>query len=195
MAAFVLGNGVSREPVSVDRLITLGPVYGCNALYRTHVVTVLVATDRPIAEQIQNSGYSLSHRFHTRRPAVNTGALPVPRQYFGFSSGPIAVALAAQDCEGARIYLVGFDMGATAAGRFNNVFADTEHYKRSEAVPTFTGNWLRQLITVMRDHADREFVRVHGDTTADHTDFAAVRNLHTVTMCEFLQRINTPKDL
>lgn len=195
MAAFVLGNGVSREPVSVDRLTALGPVYGCNALYRTHVVTALVATDRPMADAIAATGYGLAHRFHTRRPQPGTGALPVPRQYFGFSSGPIALALAAQDCGGTRIYLVGFDLGATAAGRFNNVFANTEHYKRSEAVPTFTGNWLRQLITVMRDYADREFVRVHGDTTAAHTDFAAVRNLHSITMCEFLQRINTPKDL
>lgn len=195
MAAFVLGNGVSRSAIDVDDLIRLGPVYGCNALYRTHALTALVATDRPIAEEIQNSGYSLQHRFYTRRPLPNTGAQAVPRPYFGFSSGPIALALAAAENVGGRIYLLGFDLGPTLSGRFNNLFADTDHYKKSEAAPTFTGNWIRQMITVMRDHPDRQFLRVYGATTAVITEFEAVRNLERVDMVEFLRRINTPKDL
>jgi hypothetical protein len=105
------------------------------------------------------------------------------------------VAIAAQDLPGVRIYLLGFDMGATESGRFNNLFADTEHYKASGSSPTFTGNWIRQLITVMRDCADHQFVRVHGATTAQIAEFDSVRNLHSITMSEFLQRINTPKDL
>jgi len=195
MAAFVLGNGISRAGIDVDLLMRLGPTYGCNALYRTHVVTALVATDRPIAQAIQDSGYSLRNRFYTRRPQPNTGAQVVPRQYFGFSSGPIAVALAAADCPGSRIYLLGFDMGPAPTGRFNNVFADSEHYKKSSAPPTFTGNWVRQLIRVTKDYPDCRFVRVHGDTTAEITEFAALTNLERVSIMEFLQRINNPKDL
>jgi hypothetical protein len=195
MAAFVLGNGVSRAAVDVDLLMRLGPVYGCNALYRTHVVTALVATDRPIAEAIQNSGYSLEHRFYTRRPLPNTGAQAVPRPYFGFSSGPIALALAAAENAGSRVYLLGFDLGPTESGRFNNVFADTEHYKTSGATPTFTGNWVRQITTVMRDHPGCQFLRVYGRTTAVITEFESVRNLERVEISEFLRRINTPKDL
>lgn len=195
MAAFVLGNGVSRAPVDVDHLMRLGPVYGCNALYRTHAVTALVATDRPIAEEIQAAGYSLRHRFYTRRPQPNTGAQAVPRPYFGFSSGPIALALAAADNPGSAVYMLGFDLGPTQQGRFNNVFADTEHYKKSEAGPTFTGNWIRQIVTVMRDHPACQFRRVHGSTTADITEFESVRNLERVDIAEFLRRINTLKDL
>ncbi len=195
MAAFVLGNGVSRAEINVDRLIELGPVYGCNALYRTHTPTVLVATDRPIAEAIQASGYSLQHRFYTRRPQPNTGAQAVPRPYFGFSSGPIALALAAAENAASRIYLLGFDMGPSLIGKFNNVFADTEYYKNSVSAPTFTGNWTRQIVTVMRDHPDCQFCRVHGSTTADIAEFGSVRNLEKVDIGEFLRRINTPKDL
>jgi len=195
MAAFVLGNGESRRPVDVDFLMALGPVYGCNALYRTHAVTALVATDRPIAEEIQAAGYSLRHRFYTRRPQPNTGAQAVPRPYFGFSSGPIALALAAAESPGARIYLLGFDLGPAANGRFNNVFAGTQHYKPIEAAPTFTGNWIRQLMRVMQDYPDRQFVRVHGATTASITEFESVRNHSWVHMTEFQRRINTPKDL
>ena len=195
MAAFVLGNGESRAPIDVDHLMRLGPVYGCNALYRTHVITALVATDRPIADEIQASGYSRNNRFYTRRPQPTTGAQVVPRPYFGYSSGPIALALAAADSPGARIYLLGFDLGPNQQGRFNNVFAGTEHYKKAEAGPTFTGNWIRQLIKVMQDHPDCQFVRVHGGTTALISEFEPVRNLQWIQISEFERRINTPKDL
>lgn len=194
MAAIVLGNGRSREPLDVNHLLTVAPVYGCNALYRSHRVTVLVATDRPIATQIQESGYPRHNRFYTRRPMPNLGALPVPKKYFGFSSGPIACAIAAADGMN-PIYLVGFDMGPTESGRFNNVYADTEFYKKTEALPTFTGNWVRQLITVMRDHPCQRFVRVHGVTTADIAEFADVNNMEKLGFDQFLARINTPKDL
>jgi hypothetical protein len=119
----------------------------------------------------------------------------VPRPYFGFSSGPIALALAAAENVSSRIYLLGFDLGPTASGRFNNLFADTEHYKKSEAAPTFTGNWTRQIVTVMRDHLACQFLRVCGPTTAVITEFESVRNLERVEISEFQRRINTPKDL
>ena len=194
MAAFVLGNGRSREPLDVNHLLTLAPVYGCNALYRSHCPTVLVATDRPIATQIQESGYPRRNRFYTRRPMPNLGALPVPKKYFGFSSGPIACAIAAVDGMN-PIYLVGFDMGPTEVGRFNNVYADTEFYKKTEALPTFTGNWVRQILTVVRDHPRQRFIRVHGTTTSDIAEFDGVANLEKLHFDHFMVRINTPKDL
>ncbi len=193
MAAFVLGNGVSRRAISVDRLIELGAVYGCNALYRTHCVTALVATDDAISQAIQASGYAQSNRFYTRRPRANTGALPVPAPYRGFSSGPIAVAIAALDGH-SPIFLLGFDMAPTDAGRFNNVYAGTEFYKPPQAEPTYTGNWQRQLIRVMGDHAPHRFVRVLGKTTAHIPEFESCPNYEIESIDTFVQRINKAKD-
>ena len=93
------------------------------------------------------------------------------------------------------VYLLGFDMGPTATGRFNNVYADTEFYKKTEALPTFTGNWVRQILTVVRDHPRQRFIRVHGATTADIAEFDGVANLEKLHFDQFLVRINTPKDL
>jgi hypothetical protein len=194
MTAFVLGNGVSRRHIDVDRLLTLAPVYGCNALYRTHVPTVLVATDRPIADAIQASGYCRQNLFYTRRPQANLGAQRVPETWFGFSSGPIAVALAAAR-ETSPIYLLGFDMGPAPSGRFNNVFADTEFYKSAASPPTFTGNWERQLVRVMREFSASRFVRVHGESTAEIPALASAPNLERMEIQEFVRRINNPKDL
>ena len=194
MAAFVLGNGVSRRPIDVNLLMKRGAVYGCNALYRTHVVTALIATDKPISEEIQRSGYSKDNKFYTRRPLPGMGGHTVPQKYFGFSSGPIAAGIAAQDGNN-PVYLLGFDLGPSLTGTFNNVYADTEFYKQTNALPTFTGNWVRQLATVMRDHPGQMFIRVYGETTAEIPEFDVLENYQKMDLGDFAARINKPKDL
>lgn len=192
MAAFVLGNGVSRKHIDVDTLLKLGTVYGCNALYRTHTPHVLVATDRPISQQIQESGYSAKNKFYTRRPINGLGARRVPQQYFGFSSGPIATGIAAIDGH-RNIYMLGFDLGGNGAGLFNNVYADTEFYKKSAAPPTFAGNWTKQIITVTKDNPNCQFIRVCGDTTATLLELQHIPNMRSITIAEFIALINNPQ--
>lgn len=194
MTAFVLGNGVSRQSVDVDQLLKIGNVYGCNALYRTHTPTALIATDAAIAEAIQKTGYSLRNRFYTRRPIEGLGALTLIDKYRGFSSGPNALSIAATDGN-RRIYLLGFDMGPTETGQFNNVYADTEFYKKSDALPTFTGNWVKQICTVISDFPAVEFVRVCGPTTAQIPELDRLSNLKSMLLPDFVDRINTAKDL
>jgi hypothetical protein len=185
--AFVLGNGVSRRCIDLNYLKTLGTVYGCNALYREFTPNVLISTDTPISERIQHDGYALTHAFYTRKPIVGQGAKRVPQQYFGFSSGPIAVGLAAIQ-KNKAIYLLGFDMGPSAEGKFNNIYADTEFYKKSNAVPTYTGNWTRQLVTVLKDYPATSFFRVTGSTTAEIPELQGAKNLTHITTEEFLYR-------
>lgn len=190
--AFVLGNGVSRQQVDLNNMRHCGSIYGCNALYRDFVPTVLVSTDKPISERIQTEGYAKNNRFYTRKPAPNLGALPVPQKYYGYSSGPIAASIACFD-GASNVYLVGFDMGPVN-NKFNNVYADTEFYKRSSAVPTYTGNWARQLVAVMKDFPHVLFTRVMGSTTSEVKEFNGAANYRTMPMIEFLNRINNTKD-
>lgn len=181
--SFVLGNGVSRKGVNLEHLRTHGTIYGCNALYRDFSPDVLIATDRPISEQIQHSGYSLKHKFYTRRPLDGLGAHRVPEQYWGYSSGPLAAAIAAAD-QHLNIYLLGFDM-AGINNKFNNVYADSEFYKRSAATPTYTGNWERQLLKVMQDYPHTNFIRVHGAVTADVPEFNKHARYSRLNIAEF----------
>jgi hypothetical protein len=192
--AFVLGNGVSRRNISLPKLAQLGKIYGCNALYREYTPDVLISTDRPIATAIQEAGYSAAHRFHTRRPLPGLGAQDIPKPYFGYSSGPIAVGLAAADGN-RRIYLLGFDLGPSLNNTINNLYAGTEFYKPLDATPTFTGNWIRQLVKIINEHGQVRFTRVHGDTTAHIAEFDNVPNLTHIDLLTFLNRINNPKDL
>ena len=193
-AAFVLGNGVSRLAVDLNQLKTCGKIYGCNALYREFAPDVLISTDKAIAGAIQNSGYAQDHTMYTRKPLPGLGARSVPQNYFGFSSGPIAVGMAALDRHLA-IYLIGFDMGPSANNRFNNVYADTEFYRKSISLPTYTGNWIRQIVTICKDFPKTSFCRVMGETTAAIPELTNVDNLRHMPMTDFLDRINNTKDL
>lgn len=187
--AFVLGNGVSRQGIDLNQLRAHGKIYGCNALYREFEPDVLVSTDRPIATAIQQSGYALRQKFYTRRPLPNSGAQAVPRPYFGYSSGPIAAAIAAQDgCQ--PVYLLGFDMGPAQNNQFNNIYAGTEFYKSVNSLPTFTGNWVKQIKHIVQDFSYVEFVRIMGATTAHIADFDSVPNLHSMDLADFYNKIN-----
>jgi hypothetical protein len=192
--AFVLGNGISRQDIDPAILFKWGHVYGCNALYRTFRPTVLVATDKPIATEIQETGYSANNVFYTRKPIPGLGGKQAPKQYYPFSSGPLALGIAAIDNH-TKIYMLGFDLGPTIHGRFNNVYADTAYYKKSSDFPTFTGNWIKQISTVVRDHPRTEFIRVMGETTAQIAQFAELENFKELPIMHFLERINTGKDL
>lgn len=192
--AFVIGNGVSRRGVSIDTLKSLGKIYGCNALYREFTPDVLVATDKPISAEIQNSGYPAKNTFYTRRPIEGLGALKVPSEYFGFSSGPIATSLAALDGH-RRIYMLGFDMGPDTNQKFNNIYAGTDFYKPQDATPTYTGNWVKQICRIAKDHDRTRFIRICGPTTARIPELDQIRNLEHQTLASFLDRINNQKDL
>ena len=192
--AFVCGNGISRQSVDLNQLQPLGKIYGCNGLYRDFEPDCLVATDKPIAEAIQHSGYSTTHRFHTRKPIHELGALPVPKKYYGNSSGPIATALAALDGH-QIVYLLGFDLGPTIDSRFNNVYAGTDFYKSLDAVPTYTGNWVKQLCTIAQDFPQSTFIRVCGVATADIKELKVFDNLLHIPMQMFRDRVTTGQDL
>jgi hypothetical protein len=192
--AFVLGNGISRRDIPILVLQSHGKIYGCNGLHRECTPEALIATDRPIATHIQQSGYAQNNRFYTRRPIPEFGAHQVPAEYYGYSSGPIAVSIAARDHHD-RVYLLGFDLGPTADNQFNNMYAGTQFYKAAGANPTFTGNWIKQMVRVLSDHKKISFIRVCGPTTAPILELESIKNLQQLDLATFQSRINNEKDL
>ena len=191
--AFVLGNGISRQGIPLDLLKTVGNIYGCNALFRDFTPDVLVATDKPIAMHIEETGYPKTNTFYTRKPTQGSGALELPEFCYAFSSGPAAVALAAQE-RFRKIYLLGFDMGPTQDQKFNNLYASTEYYKDAGTVPTYTGNWIRQIKKICEEFPATKFVRVCGLTTARVQELDSINNLEHLPLGRFQKRLNKEED-
>ena len=105
----------------------------------------------------------------------------------------MAAALAAIDGH-KHVYLIGYDLGPGHDGKFNNVYAGTEFYKAQGTPPTFTGNWIKQISTVIQDFPQIRWTRVCGATTMRHAELDKLSNLEHVEMALFLARINTQKE-
>lgn len=184
---FVLGNGRSRLSIGLDDIKTHGRVYGCNALYRDFTPDVLVATDPGIAQEIEHSGYALKNEFYTRQPNINLGSKLIP-DHHGFSSGPVAVKIAAQRAHEV-IYLIGFDLQGKA-GKQNNIYSGTENYRKTDDKETFYGNWVNQLAQIFREHPNQKFVRLVPRDGIVPVQWLSCTNHITQWVDDFMPNIN-----
>lgn len=183
--AFVLGNGRSRIGLDLESLRQHGVIYGCNALYRDFAPDILVATDPGMRDEIEASGYPVDHEFYTRLPQHDFSKKI--HINFGFSSGPIAVSLAAESGH-KEIYLIGFDL-AGHAGKFNNVYSGTQNYKPTGSDATYFGNWVNQIHQIARDYSNKKFFRV-GNILHMPAEWERMHNIVPLSTDEFVSLIN-----
>ena len=160
--AFVLGNGVSRENIDLSELKALGKVYACNAVYRTFAPDYLIAVDVKMVLEINKSGYQKKNQVWTNpnRAYDRMQGLNFFQPSKGWSSGPTALWLASQHGY-EKIYILGFDYKGLGDGsKFNNIYANTQNYKKADDGATFFGNWLRQTKSVINENSNTNYIRV-----------------------------------
>ena len=164
--AFVVGNGTSRKPISLEALKQYGPIYACNAVYRDFRPDYLVAVDAKMVLEICKTGWQKHNKEYTNhnKQLNDIQGLNILNPSKGWSSGPTALDLAS-DHGHDPIYLLGFDFkGTTGTGKgddkVNNLYAGTFNYKRENDPATYFGNWERQVgIICQRNHRKR-YIRV-----------------------------------
>lgn len=161
-AAFVLGNGTSRQSINPQILYSYGKIYGCNALYRSFAPDFLVAVDVKMILEIHKSRYQEKNIVWTNpnKSYNHIKGLNFFSPSKGWSSGPTALWLASQH-HYETIYILGFDFtGLDNNTKLNNIYANTMNYKKSNDGATFYGNWMRQTKNVIHENKDIQFVRV-----------------------------------
>jgi hypothetical protein len=188
--AFILGNGVTRLEVVPKELLKRGKVYGCNRIYQEFEPTVLVSTDKGMAEEIQLSGYSKRRKHYTRKQYVleHSGARILPQQIHDFSSGPAACGLAC-DSDAVYIFLIGFDLKGQH-NFINNIYAGTEHYKSKDSAPTPWGSWEIQIESLIAKFPSKQIVHVNPLNEFTSNKWLKHTNFRTMYLTEFLQVIN-----
>ena len=162
-----------------------GIVYGCNAQYREYAPHYLISVDVKMVNEIIGAGYHKKHQVWTN---PNKGISTKHNINFfsphkGWSSGPTALWFAATQGH-QQIYIFGFDYQGNN-GKFNNIYAGSEFYKSIDAAPTYTGNWIRQIVAIAEDFPKVSFVRVLGSTTAKIADFDKLKNFQHMPINEF----------
>jgi hypothetical protein len=192
--AFVLGNGRSRLEIDSARLKDLGVVYGCNAIYRDMMPNYLIAVDsKMVIELVENeiqTQTSVWTNYNKRYQTFKGLHYLSPSK--GWSSGPTALWLAsvnAMNTDIREIYILGFDYKGVDNKYFNNVYADTKNYKKSQEPATFFGNWLRQTESVFTEFSKINYYRVTGSEKIDF-DWGKFSNYKSIDYTEFKKRVN-----
>jgi hypothetical protein len=186
---FVLGNGTSRLQLNHRNLLNKGTVYGCNAVYREFEPHHLIAVDVKMVNEIVAAGYHKTHSVWTNpnKGISSKHYLNMFNPHKGWSSGPTALWFASE--QGHRdIYIFGFDYQGLQ-GKFNNVYADTYNYKKSNDAATFHGNWLSQTERTIKDFRNTQYYRVinPGDFIPDQLSIQ-LKNLKHITYEEFYKK-------
>jgi len=184
-AAFVLGNGTSRLKLKLNKLPTVATIYACNAIYREFEPNYLIAVDTKMVNEIIESGYHLTHQVWTNpnRGLTSTDKINFFHPHKGWSSGPTALWLACQHGH-KNIYIFGFDYQGLN-GKLNNVYADTNNYRKSSDPATFFGNWVNQTDKTIKEYSKINFYRVVDPGSYIPDNLSNLNNLRHITYDEF----------
>lgn len=189
MISFVIGNGKSRSPISLESLRPFGKIYGCNALYREFYPDYLIAVDPKMIYEIQESGYQLSHEVWTNKVQnhIYHDGFKYFEPFLRWSSGPAALQLSVSH-HPTEVYILGFDFKGID-GKFNNIYADTKNYNSCNSMEIYWGNWEKQTEFVIRNNPNIQFYRVVTDDFYDTGwKFSNYKNIKIEV---FLNLINT----
>ena len=190
--AFVCGNGESRKGINLDYLKNYGKVYACNAVYRHYKPDYLVAVDVKMILEINQHKWQYDNQVWTNPNKAYNGMVNL--NFFnpskGWSSGPTALWMASSHGY-ETVYMLGMDFRGRPDdkgqySRVNNMFRDTQNYKRSTDSATYFGNWERQTLTTIKNNPKIRYIRVleqEGDFIPKH--LKDLDNLEHISIAEF----------
>ena len=82
--------------------------------------------------------------------------------------------------------ILGFDYkGLGEDNRVNNIYADTNNYKKSNEAATYYGNWESQTYSVIFNNPDKRYIRVLGENNFIPKRFSKLNNLTHMSVADF----------
>lgn len=185
----MIGNGISRKDIDLSKLKAVGTLYGCNALYRELSPDHLISVDTKMIKEIVSANYHLTNNVWTNYNSYTSTieGLQLLNPGLGWSSGPTALHIASIE-NPKTIYILGFDYQGTGENKnyFNNIYADTENYKKSTDTAIYHGNWAKQTAIVIRKNPKIKYVRVTVEDTPYKPDsIKIIPNLLNTTVEKF----------
>jgi|TARA_B110000503_G_scaffold142735_1_gene240660 hypothetical protein len=253
---FVLGNGESRKDIDIAGLKHLGPVYGCNGLYRDFSPNALIVVDGGMQHEVYSSGYCYENkcwfRSWTKLPEYAYEALSektdiknekgnskefvlngtdpkqmevlrehhiklgtdqktidellskhqrwltwtqddmvniIPKDYSGWSAGPIAVRIAIEEEQPDEVYLIGFDLGSPNE-LINNVYKDTDNYLSKDVAVTPSVNWINQHSKNFEKYPNIKFWKVNPAPLGTNGSSQFVEEWRNFDNVEYIEQEN-----
>lgn len=194
---FVIGNGESRKSIDLKKLQSYGKTYGCNAIYRDHSPSYLVAVDQPMIDEIikfnahYRSQFYIEERKENNRYYGYTNVNHYESNYPGqMDSGTFAALLATQNHN--QIYMIGFDY-ISNNGKTNNIYKDTNNYRAKDqghvGKATMESWYYRQMILCLK-YPNHSFIRVNGN---NFTPPIMADNFTNINIDDFIKQFDCLK--
>jgi hypothetical protein len=190
MIAFVIGNGMSREGISLEALSTHGKVFGCNAIYRDFEPYVLVSVDKGITLEISKAKIPETITHYARNPQhAKSIRLDQKKHHSRSASGPVATQLAAIEKDIKKVYLVGVDLNSPD-GKVNNIYSGTENYRAKSGPAVKWHKWEKQYLEVFKQNPGIEFYRIIPMTRYIPSIWKGQRNIHHLEKDDFAKQFS-----
>ena len=190
MIAFVIGNGMSREGISLEALATHGKVFGCNAIYRDFEPYVLVSVDKGITLEISKAKIPETITHYARNPQhAKSIRLDQKKHHSRSASGPVATQLAAIERDIKKVYLVGVDLNSPD-GKVNNIYSGTENYRAKSGPAVKWHKWEKQYLEVFKQNPGIEFYRIIPMTRYIPSIWKGQRNIHHLEKDDFAKQFS-----
>ena len=144
-----------------------------------------------MVQEIVESGYAADNEVWTNPITVGRNTIPrknlnIFKPYKGWSSGPTALWMASTH-KHAEIYILGFDYKGLN-GKLNNMYADTQNYKKSTDSATYYGNWSKQTIKCIKEFRHIQYYRVIKEDNYIPLQLAELPNVKHITYSEFISK-------
>ena len=190
MIAFVIGNGMSREGISLEALATHGKVFGCNAIYRDFEPYVLVSVDKGITLEISKAKIpeTITHYARNTQHAKSI-RLDQKKHHSRSASGPVATQLAAIEKDIKKVYLIGVDLNSPD-GKVNNIYSGTENYRAKSGPAVKWHKWEKQYLEVFKQNSGVEFYRIIPMTRYIPSIWKGQRNIHHLEKDDFAKQFS-----
>ena len=157
---FVIGNGVSRQPIDLEQCKQLGLTIGCNAIIRDFEPHVISAADPRMVKHTKSMFHGKIYTrpdWNKRYEVLEYPPLPYkgntrPDDPWHWNSGPHAINIACLKNPDV-CYLLGFDLTQNKSA--NNVYMNTEGYNDKVIDPKY---WHHQINRLIECYAQINFV-------------------------------------
>jgi len=174
--AFAIGNGRSRIGFDLRRLNVAGVTYGSNAVFRDFPVNYLVCCDKVMLKEATSNRIEKVSFLYTRARWLDENNDPsiqvVPDlPYLGpnkadkaehWGSGHYSCLLACQN-KHEIICHIGFDMWGNAHNEQNNVYSDTNGYKKKSADAVDPKFWVYHHAKLFEHYPETQFVFINNE--------------------------------
>lgn len=187
MRAFILGNGESRQKLSISRMSKHGYIYGCNAIYRDIRPDVLVTVDPDMANEIARSEYIKQWKVYTpyKDIAATNPNFVLFQSTNRFCAGVTACLIAIK--QGVKeIYLVGHDLGSPN-GLVNNCYKNTTCYKKAWEDDESYNVYGPHYIELIASNPGIQFIRVVGKQTFPIKELKPLNNYKETKLETFIK--------